>query len=332
MAFVYYPESRLVPIFENNPKHNPDSAQTMLSPQAKVETDENQDTYNLALAPYVQVRVVAGTASGVAPGWWPNGWVLRKFLRKCLKQNAASAVTGESFTGVSYGDYKFKSDAASKDASARFVSKREQAYKPPSGPPVYKPGYICNGCGLLTADHRVYETASLRTLTQSIVTAHGAQPGAPMFGILDVRNSDGANRQMIVAESGFNFNFAATVQANAALFPVPHHYVTQGDITAMGNNYVSCTGTAVNATGHKFTCAAIKLVQYYAHNLRAAYAAPVLYLSEVAGISQGIYVQGHTAESCDACRNTVPKMLCGLTNLERQAVNGRYPKRARPLA
>ena len=91
MAFVYYSESRLVPIFENNPKHNPDSAQTMLSPQAKVETDENQDTYNLALAPYVQVRVVAGTASGVAPGWWPNGWVLRKFLRKCLKQNAAMA-------------------------------------------------------------------------------------------------------------------------------------------------------------------------------------------------------------------------------------------------
>ena len=331
MAFVYFTESRLVPMYQSNPKTAMVTpASVDLNPQAKVETADDQDSYNLIAAPYVQVQVTLGTAASAQPAWWPNGWILRKFLRKCLKKNNPSAQTGETFTGVSYGDYKFKSAVESPSASARFVAKKEQDYKPPKGPPVYKVGFVCASCGRLTADHRLYETQSLRALAQGIVTAHGVQEAATMFGILDVRESNGTNRQMVVAESGFSFHFAGTVQAQQGLFNgVAHHYVTQLDVTNMAS-YLDCAGNAVQANGQKFSCAAPKLVQYYAHNLRNQYQAPILYMTEVAGQTQGIYVKGHTAESCDTCRNAIPGMLCGLTNLERQVAQGRYPKRQRP--
>jgi len=332
MSFVYYTESRLVPMYENNPKTTNGPASVNLNPQTKVETASDQDTYDLKDAPYVLVRVTGGTASGAAPAWWPHGWILRKFLRKCLKANATSALTGETFTGVSYGDYKFKSDAASLTAPARFVAKQEQDHKPDKGPPVYKPGFTCAKCGRLSADHRLYETTSLRSLAQSIVLAHGAAPAPPMFGILDVRESDNSNRMLVVAESGFEYQFGATVGTHQALFQgVANHYVDQQDITNMNNIYKVCDGeTTVDAQGKKFTCAAPKLVQYFAHNLLDNYDNPVLYVTEIAAKSTGIYVQGHTAESCDTCRNVIPKMLCGLTNLERQVNNGRYPRRERP--
>jgi hypothetical protein len=332
MAFSYFTESRLVPIYESNPKTTASPATVNLNPQTEVETVTDQDSYNLVADPYVQVQVTAGVPNGAQPAWWPDGWVLRKFLRKCLKRNAPSSVTGESFTGVSFGDYKFTSDVASKTGSARFVKKQEIAHKPEKGPPVYKPGYVCAACGRLSADHRLYETTSLKALAQSLVNAHivAGRDRPPMFGLLDVRESNGTNRQMVVAESGFNYRFEPTIQAQAALFlGVAHHYVTLTDITAMNDTYKDCNGGTVTAQGKKFTCAAPKLVQYYAHNLRTTYAAPVIYMTEIAVASQGIYVEGHTSESCDTCRNTIPKMLCTLTNLERQADGGRYPRRER---
>jgi len=333
MPFTYYTESRLVPIYRDNPKVTPTAESVMMTPQCQVETTTDQDSYNLGLAPYVEVQVTVGQANGAAPVWWPNGWVLRKFLRKCLKASAPSSVTGESFTGVSYGDYKFKSDAASKDASARFVKNKEEILpKPDRSPRVYKPGYFCAVCGRLSADHRLYETVRLRALAKSLVAAHGTQTAPPMFGILDVRESDGSNHQLVLAESGFNYYFATTVAAQIALFHgVAHHYVTDTDITAMNAQYKDCSGNDIETPSGRFSCAAPKLVQYYAHNLRTQYRAPVLYMSEVAATTSGIYVQGHTAESCDTCRNTMPKMLCTLTNLERQVDDGtgRYPRRQR---
>jgi hypothetical protein len=299
MPFLYFTESRLVPMYQTDPKTTTGPESVNLNPQAQVETAEDQDSYNLVTAPYVQVTVRVGTPATAQPAWWPNGWILRKFLRKCLKKNAPSGVTNETFTGVSYGDYKFKSDAASVSASARFVAGKQLDHKPEKGPPVYKIGYVCDKCGRLSADHRVYETESLRSLAQSLVHAHGAHEAPPMFGILDVRESNGTNRQMVVAESGFNFYFAGTVQTQQALFHgVAHHYVTQLDITAMPT-YQDCAGNTIQASGQKFNCAAPKLVQYYAQVLRNQYQAPVLYMTEVAAQTQGIYVKGHTAESCD---------------------------------
>src|SRR5215831_6762344 len=109
MAFLYFTESRLVPMYQTNPKTTTGPESVNLNPQAQVETAEDQDSYNLVTAPYVQVTVRVGTPAAAQPAWWPNGWILRKFLRKCLKKNAPSGVTNETFTGVSYGDYKFKS-------------------------------------------------------------------------------------------------------------------------------------------------------------------------------------------------------------------------------
>lgn len=330
MSYVYYTESRLVPMYKENPKKANGPASVNLNPQAKVETASDQDTYDLKDAPYVLVQVTGGTASAAKPEWWPKGWILRKFLRKCLKADTPSALTGETFTGVSYGDYKFKSDAASAANSARFVAEQELDYKPPKGRPVYKPGYTCAACGRLSADHRLYETTTLRALAQSMVAAHGAASAA-MFGILDVRESDNSNRMYVVAESGFDFEFQATVGRQQALFQgVANHYVNQQDITNMNGIYRACDGqTTVAVVGPPFSCAAPKLVQYFAHNLLGNYTNPVLYMTEIAAKSIGIYVQGHTAESCDTCRNVIPKMLCGLTNLERQVNNSRYPRRQR---
>ena len=71
------------------------------------------------------------------------------------------------------------------------------------------------------------------------------------------------------------------------------------------------------------------MVQYFAHFMREKYQAPILYMTEVAAKTAGQFIEDHTAESCGTCRTTIPAMLCGLTNLERQAVNGVYPKRPR---
>src|SRR5882757_632032 len=103
-----------------------------------------------------------------------------------------------------------------------------------------------------------------------------------MFGILEVRESDGTNLQRIVAESGPNFSMQNTV---AAAGLAATHYVTQLDIAAMANTYRVCDatpaapGTVIAVQGIKFTCAATKLVQYFAHNLRAQYQNPVLYMT-----------------------------------------------------
>jgi hypothetical protein len=330
VPYTYYTESRIVPIFQTNPKTTQNPASVRLNPQAQVQSATDEDSYDLVQKPYVQVSVIGGVTPDPQPAWWPNGWVLRKFLRKGLKRNTASTLTNEQFTGVTYGDYKQKSDLAS-NQSARFVKEQEKEVfggEVFGGMVVVKPGFTCQKCGRLSADHRVYETVALRQLATNILAARGTDSKPPMFGILDVRESNGTNRALVLAESGFNFYMATTVAGYN--LPAPGHYVTQTDITAMNDTYLDCAGTAINVGGPKFLCAAPKLVQYYAHNLRGNYQHPVLYLSEIAGVTQGIYVADHTAESCDNCRNTVPPMLCGLTNLERQkGLDDRYPKRTR---
>jgi hypothetical protein len=344
VAYIYYTESRLVPIYQSDPNSNPSPASVRLNPQTKVLTAGDEDAYtarSIVQQPYRQVTVAnGGTTPDPQPPWWPNGWVLRKFLRKSLKMYSPSTASGETLTGVSYGDYKFSSDAASvKKPGQRFVETQELDHKPPKGPPVYKPGFKCGTCGRLTADHRVYETQNLRTLAQQLVQAYlQANPGAaepPMFGLLEVRQLGTGNTMLVIAESGFNYHFAALIGQRAATLGT-HHYVTAGDVqtikSAAGNgNYFACDGTTFPVQGNLFSCAAPKLVQYYAHFLRAQYTQPVIYLSEVAVVSMGIYVSGHTAESCDLCRKTIPPMLCGLVNLERQVdpATGRYPHRAR---
>ena len=213
-----------------------------LNPQAQVQSATDEDSYDLVQKPYVQVSVIGGVTPDPQPAWWPNGWVLRKFLRKGLKRNTASTLTNEQFTGVTYGDYKQKSDLAS-NQSARFVKEQEKEVfggEVFGGMVVVKPGFTCQKCGRLSADHRVYETVALRQLATNILAARGTDSKPPMFGVLDVRESNGTNRALVLAESGFNFHMATTVAGYN--LPAPGHYVTQTDITAMNDTYLDCAG------------------------------------------------------------------------------------------
>lgn len=421
MPNYYFTESRLVPLYQN-PYENPldkGAKKVNLTPQAKVETAGNEDAYNVVTMAYVKVTVIEGCPFAANEKWWegdrPSGYILRKNLRKCLKKDAPSIKTGERFTGVSYGDYKFSELEDSKTptrfanfkpktvlvitseanvekatgSGADFVIQPQQVTQFPKAQldsyevaiatkdvmkelrgarqvsavvqnvedlvsmvkrlkvlpisprvqnPQIKIGYQCQLCGRLTADHRLYETEYLRTLAKEFIAAHRIEVHNQldkmpmMLGILDVREGAGdGKREIVIAESGFDFLCESTMEKQAALFKgVKHHYVTQDNIKQMNDCYLDCEGQKLGEQPtNKFSCAAPKMVQYFAHVLRTDYRAPILYMTEVAAKSFGIFVADHTAESCGTCRTIIPAMLCGLTSLERQAVNGVYPKRQR---
>jgi hypothetical protein len=86
----YFTESRLVPLYENE---NRSGRMVQLTPQAKVETDGNEDAYNLITMACVEVKVIDGRPFNADVKWWkegspPSGYILRKNLRKCLKKYA----------------------------------------------------------------------------------------------------------------------------------------------------------------------------------------------------------------------------------------------------
>jgi hypothetical protein len=342
--YSYFTESRVVNLYvpsgpSTQAPQSPPSGSDQITvngftaqalwPQTQVFSDLDVDRQNVVEHPFVWVVVPSNPSS--------KGWVLRKFLRKCSKMGQAAPSTGQVLTGVTYGDYKYGSDARGKEATnelnplggMRFVAKGER----------------CAVCGNISRDHRIYETEALRQQAMLVAKRQiqAARGSNRMVGLFEVRPK-GLPAITLMAESGFEEDFRKTAEE------FEYIYVSIKDLT--DKPYLNCLPKPIQTSAGKNTytiinqkaakeetikCAAPKLVQYYIHYLLKSLSTHTVYMSEVFCTGKdlwdkkskvnpvqppgkpsdpALYPADATAESCQMCRRNIPRMLCGHINID----------------
>ncbi len=193
---------------------------------------------------------------------------------------------------------------------------------------------VCPSCGGARGDHKILEADVTR---QKALALHGALRNPPagaafnqqrMLGVI-MYNLKGEWRTR-AAISGQQTP-PAFIQACDRL-KLPYVDDDEYDMTDL----IDMSGQKIGKEWGKelagqLTCAAPKLVQFVAHFYRGKgeeksfYRKHPIFMTEVwyngsnAGAAHAIYPDSQTIDSCDKCRLTIPRMLCGYENLYKKS-------------